>query len=74
MMAVRQSKWTKYPTDEQILRQANKEYWNFPCPECGEGCTGWGALPVRKITCCMCGWEWKNPKVGVHQTLLEEFG
>ena len=31
---------TTTPTDDQVRRKANKEYWDFRCPKCDEACTG----------------------------------
>ena len=39
-MSLRDGKWTSYPNDEQIRREANREYWKFVCPKCGVGATG----------------------------------
>ena len=76
-MSLRNGKWTSYPNDEQIRREANSEYWKFICPKCGSGAGGskpgkrisiheefnkkCGWYPITRIKCGMCGWEWFDP-------------
>jgi len=83
-MSIRNGKWTSIPNDEQIRREANREYWKFRCPMCGNGCGGMmndsckdGNLYVTDISCNSCEWHWfdpiHHPKQKQIQTTLEEF-
>lgn len=77
-LSIRKGKWTRYPTDTQIRKAANQEYWKFVCPICGLGCTGQGIgdrtawleavtkadndYPSVNYITCSCGWKWTDPE------------
>ena len=83
-MSLRNGNWTSFPNDAQIRREANREYWKFKCPVCGEGATGQFVGDIAKhrycvnyVHCHMCGWEWKDPLhyhiSDLQQTNIDEF-
>ena len=73
-MSIRKGKWTSYPNDEQIRREANREYWKFICPECDSGGTCGHVVGGKTVCvkCYSCGWEWNDPLANI-QTTLQEF-